>query len=90
MNRRPSVQVFDAESGFTYFWDRRLHLCRICGSEAYIREWHGIGDIICTNVLCINNNPYTSERGYSTHYSGKYAIKKRDAIAIWNKHNEEE
>lgn len=90
MVKRPTVQLLDAESGFTYIWDRRLHLCSICGSEAYIREWHGIGDVLCTNKLCINHSTYTTERGYSTHYSGKYAIKKRDAIAIWNAHNEEE
>lgn len=87
MTGRPTVQIFDAESGFTYIFDGRLNLCSACGSEAYIREWNGIGDVICTNVLCVNHSTYTRERGYQAHYSGKSKTKKRDAITIWNAHN---
>lgn len=89
MSKRPTVKWLDAETGFTYILDGTLALCSVCGSEACICEWHGIGDVICSNKLCINNSTYTSDKGYGTHFSGKYKIKKRDAIASWNAHNKE-
>lgn len=52
--------------------------CRFCGSPGCIMGWEdGIGDVMCSNPDCL----YKSRK---IHYSGKFHMKKREAIRRWN------
>lgn len=65
----------------------KINKCKYCGCLPVITDDHGIGDIYCPNgcghTRIIN--------GYCVidrfHFSGKFCIKKRDALRKWNEEN---
>lgn len=77
-----------------FIYDKRLKRCKLCKFPGLIMDCTGIGDVICSNPGCrfhltrylLDDNGVT----VSTHYSGKYHIRKSAAIKNWNTLQSEE
>lgn len=89
-------KYFDKGTGIKYIFDHRLRPCRFCYSKGMIQEYKngkGIksGSIVCSNENCPDHYTYNlfdvTGKRISTYYSGKYKVKKKVAIAIWNELN---
>lgn len=64
-----------------------LHRCPICHSEAGIYQetgFSGIGDVGCSNTTCSSIFRGIGAKSKHFHYSGKFCIKKANAVGAWN------